>query len=204
MILSEIVEARKKILANAEGLVNEAEILFTHQKYPRAFALAHLACEELAKLPMLNTASLNLLIGENNDWHKIGRRLVSHSEKLQLTAHMDYMWDEVHLDDSDVRKYEKSLAAIPKLNNLKNASLYAGIFYGAFMQPSEVIDKNIAQNMLQLTDFRLSRYREYEQRFYRLLVTENGKKHLADSWRLNREIQQAIDQHHKDQDLTSQ
>ena len=138
MTLLEIIDARKKIHSNAEELVEEGEILFSYEKYSRAFALAHLACQELAKLPILNSAALNLLICEENDWQKIGRRLVSHTEKLRTAAGMDYIWDEVYLDDSDVRRYEDALSSIPHFNNLKNASLYAGFFHNTFIRPSEV------------------------------------------------------------------
>lgn len=45
MTFSEIIEARKKILANAEQLIEEAELLFKNKKFPRTFSLSHLACE---------------------------------------------------------------------------------------------------------------------------------------------------------------
>jgi AbiV family abortive infection protein len=189
MTLPEIIEARRKILSNAEELIEEAEILFAHKKYPRAFALAHLACEELAKLPMLNTAVLNLLIGEKNDWREINRRLVSHTEKLRMSEGMDYMWDEVHPGDSDVHQYEKGLRAIPEFNSFKNGSLYSGFFHHAFVQPSELIEESLSENMVRLANSRLIRYREHERVFHRLAVSEEGKKQMADSWRSYRKIE---------------
>jgi AbiV family abortive infection protein len=192
MSLSEIIEARKKILSNAEALLDEGRILSDHQRYPRAFALAHLACEELAKLPVLNTAALELLTGKKTDWQKIGRRLRSHKDKLTLTAGMDYLWDEVEADASDVRRYEEAISAIPEFNNLKNASLYAGTFHGSFRQPSEVINERLSMNMLQLASIRLTQYQRHEQVFHRLISTEEGKKQLADLWLLQEEMWKAI------------
>jgi AbiV family abortive infection protein len=192
MTLPEVTEARRKILSNAEGLIEEAEILFAHKKYPRAFALAHLACEELAKLPMLNTAALNILIGETNDWQKINRRLVSHTEKIRVSEGMDYMWDDVHPDDSDVHQYEKDLRAIPEFNSFKNGSLYSGFFHYVFVQPSELINETLSQNMVRLASSRFIRYRKHEQAFHQLVGSEEGKKQLADSWRSYIKITQVI------------
>lgn len=192
MTLQEITEARRKILSNAEGLIEEAEILFAHKKYPRAFALAHLACEELAKLPILNTATLNILIGETNNWLRINRRLVSHTEKLRVSVGMDYMWDEVHPDDSDVHQYEKDLRAIPEFNSFKNGSLYSGFFQDEFVQPSELIEEGLSQNMIRLANSRLIRYRKHERAFRQLVVSEEGKKQLADSWRSYIKIERVI------------
>jgi AbiV family abortive infection protein len=189
MTLPEITEARSKILSNAEELIEEAGILFSNNKFPRSFALAHLACEELAKLPILNTAALNLLIGEKNDWRKINRRLTSHTEKLQVSAGMDYMWDEVHPDDSDVHQYEKDLRSIPDFNNFKNGSLYSGFFREVFVQPSELIDKGLSENMVRLTNSRLVRYREHERSFSESVASEEGKQQLAASWRLYMKVE---------------
>lgn len=194
MTLSEIIEARKKILSNAEELIEEGAILFNSNKYPRAFALAHLACEELAKLPVLNTAALNILICEKNDWQKTNRRLVSHTEKLRLSAGMDYMWEEVQADDSDVRRYEKALEAVPDFNNLKNASLYAGFHNHKFVQPSELIKEELSKNMLCLARYRLGRYREHEKAFHEAIVTKQGKSKLADLWRSYRKIHEIVGQ----------
>jgi len=53
--IKEIEEGRKKILENGLELIQEAELLFEHQRYARSYSLSHLATEELMKIQMLNT-----------------------------------------------------------------------------------------------------------------------------------------------------
>lgn len=44
---SEIEVARRKVLRNAVALLREARLLFKYPRYPRAYALADLASEEM-------------------------------------------------------------------------------------------------------------------------------------------------------------
>ena len=62
---------RRKVLANASKLVEEAEFLLEGGYYPRAYALAHLASEELSKLPMLLRAGASALVGADVDWTEL-------------------------------------------------------------------------------------------------------------------------------------
>ncbi|WP_373951420.1 AbiV family abortive infection protein [Vibrio pomeroyi] len=43
----------KKAYDNACELVEDAKILLSNSRYPRAYVLAHLATEEIAKLPII-------------------------------------------------------------------------------------------------------------------------------------------------------
>ena len=192
MNLSQIISARKKIISNAEDLIVEADILYQKKRFPRSFALAHLACEELSKLPMLNTAALNVLIGEDTDWKSINKRLSSHIDKLRMSAGMDYLWSEVRFDDSDVKQFLDEVNSIPHFNKLKNASLYAGFHNGEFLQPKEVIEKDLANNMLILTKKRFVQYQATENALLESFATEEGKIKLSEMWRLVKKAQDAL------------
>ncbi len=47
--INQIFSASSEIMENAQDLIEEAELLLKNNKYARAFALAHLASEELVK-----------------------------------------------------------------------------------------------------------------------------------------------------------
>ncbi len=51
--ITQIFTASTKIMENAQELVEEAELLLEHDRNARAYALAHLATEELIKVQLL-------------------------------------------------------------------------------------------------------------------------------------------------------
>ncbi|MCP8309426.1 MAG: AbiV family abortive infection protein [archaeon] len=87
--LEEIELGRAKALANARALIEDAEILFAAGRYPRSFAMAHLACEELGKVIMLASIGIQIRLGRAN-WKKFWRRFRSHKEKTKNILGLDY------------------------------------------------------------------------------------------------------------------
>ncbi|MBY0213868.1 AbiV family abortive infection protein [Priestia aryabhattai] len=71
-----------KIYENACELIEEAEILYNHQKYARAYLCAHISFEELGKLPMLNSVALNIYNGIKVDWKYLNKRIRDHKRKI--------------------------------------------------------------------------------------------------------------------------
>jgi hypothetical protein len=51
------------ILENVDSLTEEAALLFQNEKFARAYTLAHLSREELAKITMLHSVGVKLLLG---------------------------------------------------------------------------------------------------------------------------------------------
>lgn len=71
----------KKIYSNACELIEDAELLYEHQRYARSYLSAQIAFEELGKLPMLFTAALKLYNGSKVDWRDLSSRLRNHKTK---------------------------------------------------------------------------------------------------------------------------
>ena len=71
LTVKQIERGRAEILSNARALVGEAQILLRHKRYARAYALSHLASEELAKLPMLVRAAVEAACGASVDWKRL-------------------------------------------------------------------------------------------------------------------------------------
>jgi AbiV family abortive infection protein len=67
--VEELLDGYREALANAGELLDEAELLLENEHYARAYFLAHIACEEMAKSPMFYRVacerSIFLLIGGN-------------------------------------------------------------------------------------------------------------------------------------------
>lgn len=140
--------ARPLILENALSLLEEAQLLFSHGFFARSYTLAHLASEEVVKVPMLVRAILDEMAGIPYDWKKLGRRLTSHVTKIDAAHFHDYLQTEVHVDDSDARAYEAALETTPRINEDKNSSIYCGFVDGAATSPLKHITEDSARDMI--------------------------------------------------------
>jgi AbiV family abortive infection protein len=183
--IEQIELARKKVFENTEELISEAQLLFDNGRYARAFAVAHLASEEIAKLMMLARIGTDLLLGRTIDWRKFFRRFRNHEEKLQNMALFDYFFlsDPDLLANRDLRKLEADEAAVPDQNRRKNLSLYVDLADEPFRRPSEIINENETFNLLELVKERFrfcSAIETGSQGRLSELVKSPGFKQLAD------------------------
>jgi AbiV family abortive infection protein len=98
--VEELQEIYNLIYKNACELIEEAELLYNHQKYARSYLCAHIALEEFGKLPMLVTTALNVYNGLKVDWKDLNKRLRNHKTKTSLSYAM------LMLMENAFRKYE--------------------------------------------------------------------------------------------------
>jgi AbiV family abortive infection protein len=157
LTVEEIETARSKVLLNAIELFEEADLLLSHGRFPRAYALAQFCCEELAKLPMLTRAAITLILGKEVDWKTLDRRLRSHIDKINLLHYQEALQHPMSLEYADEDTYNELSTTTPMLNNRKNASLYSGITESVFCMPSELITEAIASEHLDRAGERLER-----------------------------------------------
>jgi AbiV family abortive infection protein len=158
--INEIEQARLKILENARELIDEAQLLLENRRFPRAYALAHLGCEELAKIPMLVRAATATAVGSRVDWHKLFKRLCSHSEKIKGFLVMDFVVSPEAEDDADTKRLLEDIKRMPDYNRLKNSALYAGLMDADFVKPSELISSELAAALVKLARKRLGSSRK--------------------------------------------
>lgn len=163
MLPSEVDIARRKVLRNAVALLREARLLMRHRRYARAYALAHLASEEMSKIPMLVRAGLEAQTDPAFDWRAVAKRLQSHKAKLRGAAVWDYLLDPEIDGDVDLRRLADQLGGIDASNDLKNQSLYSGVVKDAFVSPHESISPEIARGMLDRSTVRLSAVLVFER-----------------------------------------
>jgi AbiV family abortive infection protein len=153
---NELRQLSEKAFQNACELLDESLLLFKGKHFPRAYVLAHLASEELAKVPIIYSTRVRLKGKEEIDWRHFNKRLTGHQSKLRSIALFDYMNDEVDLiKNSDVERYNNQLDFIKKYDLLKNMGLYSGYHENTVFKPSEQFDSKLAESMINLTKGRL-------------------------------------------------
>lgn len=132
----QIEQACEAALANAGDLLEEADMLRANNRCARAYFLAHIACEELGKLPILTTAAVSQHIGHDVDWKRIDRVLRDHAEKIKKVLFMDSIVGGEGLA-TGTATYEADVARMRAYTDTKNASLYSFPFEGQFARPHD-------------------------------------------------------------------
>lgn len=160
--ITEIESLRALVLQNAGELVVEAGILFDHRKFARAFTLAHLSSEELAKLPFLAWVGITLVKGESIDWKKLDKRLRSHPAKLKGLLFVDFLGMSVDPAIKEIKVHQETISRVELLNELKNVSLYASVYQGELCKPNSAITQSLAEQMLIAAKNRFELFSEIE------------------------------------------
>ena len=138
------------LLVNAAALIRESQILYDHEAYARAFSLAHLAREEIAKTLMLHATGVRILAGHTIDFKKLKRRLRDHKQKLIAeTINNVVFCAGIDLDIAESLLQVSS--RVPDFrNDQKNSSLYVGFENGLVSQPLESVSANRALRTITL------------------------------------------------------
>jgi AbiV family abortive infection protein len=161
-----------KIFENSKSLITEAIILRDAGFFARAFTLAHLAREEMAKISMLYAASLYLLIGVPVDWNQLNKRLRNHISKLTNDAIGTFINTEIPKDVDRKAYLEKLLSGVRGRNSWKNNSLYVGFDGYDFTSPLKLIKEQAAARTIDLAVMTL-RDNELILRVFSKLLTNN-------------------------------
>lgn len=127
LTVEQIEQACEAALANAVDLLLEADLLRANDRCARAYFLAHIACEELGKLPILTTAAVSRHLGHDVDWKRIDRVLRDHAGSIVGGEGLA----------AGKAAYEADVARMRAYTDTKNASLYSFPFEGQFARPLE-------------------------------------------------------------------
>jgi len=191
LTLEQIETAIFEAMANARELLEEARLLRADERCARAYFLAHIACEEVAKLPTLTSAAVRLQLGDEPDWNRIDRTLRSHRAKIRAFLLMD----SVHGTGDDAERaaaFEEDLERIPTYNSIKNVSLYTSQIgdEGDLIRPSAAITCEVADSLLALAE---SRVNAFEAMYVRIIEDAGGLAKLLVPERLAR-IREQVEQ----------
>jgi AbiV family abortive infection protein len=98
----QIVALGTAVLSNSRELQREAVLLREAGHVPRAYALAHLALEELAKAQLLCSQAISVILGRSIDWKAFWGRWRNHTAKMQTAVVLDLLsssgWPRKHPD----------------------------------------------------------------------------------------------------------
>lgn len=179
--INQILSASAKILENAQDLIEEAELLLKNKKNARAFALAHLACEELIKYNLLLPVAIELARDHSVDWKEIGIRLRSHHVKIRGAILLDFLRTPPQDGIYQSNELSQQMSTSEKLNNMKNYSLYTSQIDQEFAKPSELIDDETAKACVSHARELLQIYQMSYSGLYTLTGwTEEGLRHCIE------------------------
>jgi len=82
LTIYELYGLRLRIFENAGSLCREAQLLLDHGYYARAYLLAHLAVEELGKIPIVASVIRAIRDGTVVDWKATQERFRNHQSKV--------------------------------------------------------------------------------------------------------------------------
>lgn len=157
LTFDQIDDANRKLVHNAQSLIAEAKLLAQAGHYPRAFALAQIAIEELAKIQMLLAAGSCIARGMAVDWKELDTRMRSHGEKtaasmrLGLQAHMWGAGPSLTESERD-QILIAFMEVVPTIIQLKNDSLYVGFTTDGVHEPSDAIDEKRAATHIKMAE----------------------------------------------------
>lgn len=163
LTIADIDNLRTLAFENACELIEDAELLFGHKRYARSYTLAHLASEELAKLPTLALAAMDLTNGISVDWKKLDEQLRSHCSKLRGLLFLDFLGTDIDPNTKEIVLPGKNVSRVELFNDLKNASLYSGVYLDIFYKPSAVFRRELALESLTAAKNRRTTFAKAEE-----------------------------------------
>ncbi|MCK0470878.1 AbiV family abortive infection protein [Halalkalibacter sp. APA_J-10(15)] len=170
---NKLEHAYRMVFENAKELIEEAKILYEHKKYARAYALAQIAHEELAKLPIIFHEATRMYYGERNNWKSFNRRLRSHEYKNSLNHLL------IKAGNLKTGLPEKMEDDVREVNNLKNSSLYADFKNNNYTKPTQEFNAIKAEEkiIIAVKQFDIWEQAEYheEGNIKKFLHTDEGK-----------------------------
>src|ERR1017187_7040606 len=133
-------QASIKALQNAEQLVEEAELLHKHERWPRVVFLCQIAGEELGKCFISLTAIVRIVNGTfQEDVYR--RRCRTHGAK---TSMIDFFESLVISEQPLKEILELRKGRIGAFESLKLASLYTDFVADVPVLPDELVGKELA------------------------------------------------------------
>lgn len=148
LTLQDVDTGIQAIFENVDSLTEEAALLFQHGRMARAYTLAHLSREELAKVTMLHSIGAKLLLGIQVDWKSFWKRFRDHKSKLFQDSFFNIALAEIE-EGKKKPHYSLISGAVPFRNDWKNKSLYVS-WENGFKNPIKLIDKEKVRNIIFL------------------------------------------------------
>jgi len=157
--LPELEDGCRKALQNATDLLVDAQLLADGGGSPRAYALAHLALEELSKVTMLFRVGSQIQSGAEIDWKHLEKRFRSHKHKFWGSAFSAYVAEDRPAEQGAEELLSDLSTAADHLS-LKEAALYVDMTSDGFTSPSERITSDATNALIKRAAAQVEFFRE--------------------------------------------
>jgi AbiV family abortive infection protein len=153
---AQLAELAKAVLENANDLLDDAYVLLEKQRWPRAYALAVLAAEEIGKFQLCIVAG-TYEPTNNEAWAKFWKSFITHGPKLtnwvgQLIDSLD--WDLTTEGQSKwAKEWHARRESAAVVLELKMAGFYVDFTEGHVHRPSELVDEKTARTTWEAVAF---------------------------------------------------
>jgi AbiV family abortive infection protein len=149
--LADIATFRAKLLENCASLISDAELLFSHRRYARTFALSVIAVEEASKILYLLDRAGGILADSPPDWVKVQTFLHSHHEKLKANLlNFKRLQSPSKVPTKGTADWEDVVARGKEMDALKQDGFYVSFKGGGLSNPDENFDEARAAMALKL------------------------------------------------------
>lgn len=163
---SELEEGIQVVCYNVLSLIEDAELLLSNDRFPRAFTLGQLANEEIGKAVILYHIHLHFDEHSTIDFKQLNSDFRDHKAKTFHATYPDFFNAATRRRGEPVKDREtyinEILEEIEKgeyqYNNLKNESLYVSVKKNKFLAPSEIIGKEVAEESIVKAKKRVNRF----------------------------------------------
>jgi AbiV family abortive infection protein len=173
LTLPQLYAVHDAILGNARGLIADAELLESKRRFARAFSLAVLACEELAKSMFVNQACEAVALGRDFDWPSLELWIRQHGRKLAAMRLLDVLSSS---DDArstlflEKAESETLIRDPAEINIAKQDGFYVDIADdGTPIVPAEIIAEDDARAAIELARRGLTIFEEATEETRNLL-----------------------------------
>ena len=178
--IDQIKNSRVKALQNANELIQDAEILFNEEQWPRVLFLCQISGEEIGKYIMLSSIFVQQISEVEIDWRRIWKRLTSHIEKYELVTYMEDVFLEKNVF-IDMKKYNDKLTDESRnLDQFKQKSLYCDFTEEIPYCPSDIIGKEIAEYALKWAKNRFNLFNNMEKKLQEAKIPDKITKEFID------------------------
>lgn len=139
-------------LENGASLLEDGDVLFRAERWPRAAAMAHFALEEFGKCVIISSLAANLVVGSVVDWKAYERDISGHTRKFSLAntvTVLDSHWPNEGL--TDLRTAAAIWEEVAYRNShrpLRERSLYVDLQSGDTLRPDASITRDEAHGYL--------------------------------------------------------
>ncbi len=137
-------------IRNSNRLIQDAQLLFEHNKFASAVSLAILAIEESGKIPILRRLAC---VDSNEDAKAIWKNYRSHRAKNLMWIFPQMVADGAKRLRDFAPMFDKNADHSATLDSLKQVSLYSDCLgHAHWSEPTKNIDRELAETLLTVAN----------------------------------------------------